>query len=189
MSIAAAFAFVWLANAGHRDDVLYRIHFTESVSGLSLGDPVKYRGVDVGTVKSMGIDGADPRRVQVDVKLHKDAPVKTDTRASLKLKGITGTVYIELDGGAPNTKLLVAQTPQGQIPEIASERSTLTTVLDQLPKVADQLPKVIEKFSALENQGKKVLSDVGEVTTKVKEDPSLLLRRPKDKDKKAESER
>jgi len=62
-------------------------------------------------------------------------------------------------------------------------------VLDQLPKVADQLPKVIEKFSALENQGKKVLSDVGEVTTKVKEDPSLLLRRPKDKDKKAESER
>jgi len=189
VSIAAAFAFVWLANAGHRDDVLYRIHFTESVSGLSLGDPVKYRGVDVGTVKSMGIDGADPRRVQVDVKLHKDAPVKTDTRASLKLKGITGTVYIELDGGAPNTKLLVAQTPQGQIPEIASERSTLTTVLDQLPKVADQLPKVIEKFSALENQGKKVLSDVGEVTTKVKEDPSLLLRRPKDKDKKAESER
>ena len=189
VSIAAAFAFVWLANAGHRDDVLYRIHFTESVSGLSLGDPVKYRGVDVGTVKSMGIDGADPRRVQVDVKLHKDAPVKTDTRATLKLKGITGTVYIELDGGAPNTKLLVAQTPQGQIPEIASERSTLTTVLDQLPKVADQLPKVIEKFSALENQGKKVLSDVGEVTTKVKEDPSLLLRRPKDKDKKAESER
>jgi len=189
VSIAAAFAFVWLANAGHRDDVLYRIHFTESVSGLSLGDPVKYRGVDVGTVKSMGIDGDDARCVQVDVKLHKDAPVKTDTRASLKLKGITGTVYIELDGGAPNTKLLVAQTPQGQIPEIASERSTLTTVLDQLPKVADQLPKVIEKFSALENQGKKVLSDVGEVTTKVKEDPSLLLRRPKDKDKKAESER
>jgi len=189
VSIAAAFAFVWLANAGHRDDVLYRIHFTESVSGLSLGDPVKYRGVDVGTVKSMGIDTDDPRRVQVDVKLHKDAPVKTDTRATLKLKGITGTVYIELDGGAPNTKLLVAQTPQGQIPEIASERSTLTTVLDQLPKVADQLPKVIEKFSALENQGKKVLSDVGEVTTKVKEDPSLLLRRPKDKDKKAESER
>jgi len=189
VSIAAAFAFVWLANAGHRDDVLYRIHFTESVSGLSLGDPVKYRGVDVGTVKSMGIDTDDPRRVQVDVKLHKDAPVKTDTRATLKLKGITGTVYIELDGGAPNTKLLVAQTPQGQIPEIEAGRSTLTTVLDQLPKVVDQLPKVIEKFSALENQGKKVLSDVGEVTTKVKEDPSLLQRRPKDKDKKAESER
>ncbi|TMH09965.1 MAG: MCE family protein [Betaproteobacteria bacterium] len=62
VSIAAAFAFVWLANAGHRDDVLYRIHFTESVSGLSLGDPVKYRGVDVGTVKSMGIDTDDPRR-------------------------------------------------------------------------------------------------------------------------------
>jgi len=181
VTIAAAFAFVWLANTGHRDDVLYRIHFTESVSGLSLGDPVKYRGVDVGTVKSMAIDTADPRLVQVDVKLHKDAPVKTDTRATLKLKGITGSVFVELDGGAPDTQSLLAATAPGQIPEIPAGKSSLTTVLDQLPKVADQLPKVIEKFSALENQGKKVLSDVGEVTSKVKEDPSLLLRRPKEK--------
>ena len=47
--IAAAFFSVWLVSSGHRDDVLYRIHFTESVSGLALGDPVKFRGVDVGT--------------------------------------------------------------------------------------------------------------------------------------------
>ncbi|TMH09964.1 MAG: hypothetical protein E6H65_14385 [Betaproteobacteria bacterium] len=69
-------------------------------------------------------------------------------------------------------------------------RSAAHAAADRIAdRPADQLPKVIEKFSALENQGKKVLSDVGEVTTKVKEDPSLLLRRPKDKDKKAESER
>ena len=40
LSIAAAFFFVWLQTSGHRDDVLYRIHFNESVSGLELGDPV-----------------------------------------------------------------------------------------------------------------------------------------------------
>ena len=56
LAIAAALAFVWLAKTGHRDDVLYRIHFAESVSGLSLGDPVKFHGVDVGTVKAMAID-------------------------------------------------------------------------------------------------------------------------------------
>jgi hypothetical protein len=40
---------------------------------------------------------------------------------------------------------------------------------------------VVQKFSALEDKTAKVLSDVGEVTQKVKENPSLLLRRPKEK--------
>ena len=34
LSVAAAFFFVWLSTSGHRDDVLYRIHFNESVSKL-----------------------------------------------------------------------------------------------------------------------------------------------------------
>ena len=40
LALCAAFFFVWLAKTGHRDDVLYRIHFADSVSGLSVGDPV-----------------------------------------------------------------------------------------------------------------------------------------------------
>jgi phospholipid/cholesterol/gamma-HCH transport system substrate-binding protein len=106
LTVAGAFFFVWLGGSGHRDDVLYRIHFAESVSGLALGDPVKFRGVDVGTVKAMTIDAGDPRLVQVDVKLRKETPVKTDTKASLKLKGITGVVFIELSGGGTDAKTL-----------------------------------------------------------------------------------
>src|SRR5512140_216362 len=101
LSIAAAVCAVWLGKSGSRDDVLYRIHFSESVSGLSIGDLVKYHGVDVGSVQAMALDSTDPRQVQVDVSLRKDAPVKTDTKATLKLKGITGVVYIELTGGNP----------------------------------------------------------------------------------------
>src|ERR1700704_900107 len=144
LAIAAAFFFVWLQSSGHRDDVHYRIHFTESVSGLALGDPVKFHGVNVGTVKAMALDIDDPRKVQVDVSLRKEAPVKTDTKASLKLKGITGVVFIELNGGAPKAQSLAALTPEGQIPEIASEKSSLTSALDQLPRI-------LEKFSAIED--------------------------------------
>src|SRR5436190_11867766 len=172
-SLAATAAFVWLSKTGHRDDVLYRIRFNESVSGMSVGDMVKFRGVDMGTVKAMGIDEADPRRVQVDVRLRKDTPVKTDTKATLKLKGITGVVFIELDGGSPSAEFLIAATSAGQVPEIPSEKSKLTTALDQLPGV-------VQKFHALESKTDKVLNDVGEVTKKVKENPSLLLRRPKE---------
>ena len=60
-----AFFFVWLANSGKRDDVLYRIHFAESVSGLALGDSVKFHGVDVGTVRKMVLDPDDPRNAVI----------------------------------------------------------------------------------------------------------------------------
>src|SRR5437764_376691 len=53
LALAAASTFIWLSKTGHRDDVLYRVAFNESVSGLKPGEPVKYHGVDVGVVKAM----------------------------------------------------------------------------------------------------------------------------------------
>jgi phospholipid/cholesterol/gamma-HCH transport system substrate-binding protein len=177
-TLAAALFAVWLVNTGQRDDVTYRIHFAESVSGLALGDPVKFHGVDVGSVTAIGLDPQNPRLVQVDVRLRKDTPVKTDTRASLKLKGITGVVYVELNGGNAGAKSLAAATPEGQVPEIPYEKSTLANVLDQLPRV-------IEKFSALEDKATKVVADVGSVTSEIKEDPTVLLRGRKEKSTKS----
>jgi phospholipid/cholesterol/gamma-HCH transport system substrate-binding protein len=172
LSLAIALFFVWLAKTGAKDDITYRIYFEESVSGMTLGDPVKYLGVDVGTVKQMGIAPGDAQRVRVDVQLRKETPVKTDTKAKLKLKGITGVVFIELDAGAAKGQDLAAATPPGQIPEIPSEKSALNTALELLPKV-------IAKFSNIEDKAQKVVADVGETAAKVKENPSLLLRRPK----------
>jgi len=134
-SIAAALFAVWLGSSGRHDDVIYRIHFPDSVSGLTAGDTVKFRGVDVGTVKSMDIDPENSRLVRVDVRLRKDTPVKTDTRASLTLKGITGVVFIELNGGDPAAKTLLAVTPENTIPEIPSEKTGLNAMLDELPKL------------------------------------------------------
>jgi phospholipid/cholesterol/gamma-HCH transport system substrate-binding protein len=173
-SIAAALFAAWLVNTGHRDDLVYRVHFAESVSGLAVGDPVKFHGVDVGTVKTIELDSANPRLVQVDVSLRKDTPVKLDSKASLKLKGITGVVYIELDGGSPDSPSLLAATPEGQVPEIAYERSSVAAI-------TEQLPMMLQKFTALEDQTRKVVADVGSVTRRIKEDPSLLLRSPPEK--------
>jgi phospholipid/cholesterol/gamma-HCH transport system substrate-binding protein len=170
-ALAAAVFAVWLGSTGRRDDVDYRIHFPDSVSGLSVGDSVKFRGIDVGTVKAMNVDPDNTRLVLVDVRLRKDAPIKTDTRASLALKGITGVVFIELNGGDPAAKSLLAATPPDKVPEIPSEKTGLKAMLDDLPKL-------VQKFSAIENQVKNVVTSVSGLTEKVKENPSLLLRRP-----------
>ena len=107
----------------------------------------------------------------------------------LKLKGITGLVYIELSGGNPDAQLLAAATPGGQIPEIASEKSQLANVLDQLPKM-------LEQFGAIGTKTQSVLKDVGVVaknakaasenvkttTEEIKEDPSRLIWKRKKKE-------
>lgn len=172
LSIALALFFVWLGRTGNKDDVLYRIYFEESVSGLNLGDPVKYLGVDIGLVDALAINPEDPGQVQVDVKLRKDAPIKTDTRATLQFKGITGAYFIELKGSSEDAKTLLSVTEPGEIPQIESKKSTFNTLMEELPKV-------VAKFSAIEDQTKKVVSDISAVTAKVKENPSVLLRRPK----------
>lgn len=170
-SVAAALFAVWLGSPGRHDDVAYRIHFSESVSGLAVGDSVKYQGVDVGTVKSMITDRDDPRLVLVEVRLRKETPVKTDTRASLELKGITGVVFVELSGGSAAAQTLLEVTPENQIPEIPAEKKGLKAMLDELPKL-------VEKFAAIADQIKQVATSVGGLTDKVKANPSLLLRRP-----------
>jgi phospholipid/cholesterol/gamma-HCH transport system substrate-binding protein len=176
-SLAAAIFAVWLGSPGRGDDVTYRIHFPESVSGLTAGDSVKFQGVDVGTVKSMAIDPDDSRRVRVDVRLRKETPVRTDTRASLTMKGITGVVFIELNGGDPAAKSLLEVTRGDAVPEIPSEKTGLKAALDNLPKV-------LEKFSALEDQLGKVVKGVGGLTKQVSDDPSSLVwGKGKDKDK------
>jgi phospholipid/cholesterol/gamma-HCH transport system substrate-binding protein len=182
LATAMGVAFIWLSRSGQSDDIVYRIHFAESVAGLSVGDPVKFHGVDVGSVKAMALDAKDSRLVEVDVRLRRDAPVKTDTKASLKLKGITGVVLIELNGGSASAKSLVEATPPGEIPEIPYEKGKLAALLDSLPKAIDSI-------ASLGGQAKKVLSDMGaaasdikETSAKVKQDPTLLLRRPAKKD-------
>jgi phospholipid/cholesterol/gamma-HCH transport system substrate-binding protein len=182
LAVAAAATFVWLSKSGHRDDVLYRITFNESVSGLKPGEPVKFHGVDVGVTKALSLDPQDARRVVVDITLNKGTPVKTDTHAQLKLKGITGLVYVELTGGGPESQLLAQATPSGQVPEIPSEKSQLANVLDQLPKMLEQFgaigaktQAVLKDVGVVAKNAKDASANVKETTEEIKDDPSRLL--------------
>jgi phospholipid/cholesterol/gamma-HCH transport system ATP-binding protein len=186
-SVAAALFSIWLVGAGNRDDVIYRIRFAESVSGMAVGDAVQYRGVEVGTVKAMRIDSADPRLVLVDVRLRKETPVKTDTKASLRLKGITGTVAIELSGGDPAAPTLLSVTSKDQVPEIPSERNRLLTIFDQVPQtikafqeIEEQLKKLVsnKNIAALSSTLEELRSaahNASELFVSLKENPSQLL--------------
>ena len=100
---------LWIASGGalrkHYD--LFTAIEEESVAGLNLNAPVKYNGVEVGKVRDIQLDPADPQRVQLTFAIERGTPVKVDTVAVLKTQGLTGIAYVELAGGSRTAALLI----------------------------------------------------------------------------------
>ncbi|HEX5512915.1 MAG TPA: MlaD family protein, partial [Gammaproteobacteria bacterium] len=129
----------------------YSIYFTESVSGLYVNAPVKYRGVVVGRVEKMELAHQNPEQVHVVIAVQKGTPIKTDTRAKLDPQGVTGVVYIELTGGTRQAPLL-SNVSDKPYPVIESEPSlfsrldeALTNGLNTLDALAAQITRVLSE--------------------------------------------
>jgi phospholipid/cholesterol/gamma-HCH transport system substrate-binding protein len=132
LGAALVAAILWLAAGGevHRRIDLYQSLSTESVGGLNLNAPVKYRGVDVGKVRDIRLVPDNPQIVQLIYAIDDGTPIKTDTVATLTTQGLTGIAYIELSGGTPASPALVPKSP-GDVPIIPTKPS-LTARLEQV---------------------------------------------------------
>ena len=144
---------LWLTYQGKGEYEHYRIRFAESVSGLSTGSVVKFRGVNVGLVDSISIDRDDSRLILVDISLLKSTPLKADTKANLKMQGITGVVFIELTGGNPALANLKTPGSADQVLEIPSAPSSINTIIDTIPIMLAKLSTTLDQIN-------KVMSDV-----------------------------
>ncbi|HWG76078.1 MAG TPA: MlaD family protein [Steroidobacteraceae bacterium] len=141
----------WYSEAnGHRDFRRYEIYFDGSVSGLSVGSPVRYLGVDVGRVQSIGIDSRASDRVQVIAQIDPTTPIDPRTVAQLSLQGVTGVMFIDLRRQPPGSgRSLLANVPSEKYPVIASVHSNLDVLLDSLPDLAAQLDDLLDRASHL----------------------------------------
>jgi len=123
---------LWLAAGGElRQHVeLYQALSKESVAGLNVNAPVKYRGVDVGKVRTIRLVPGNPQVVQLVFAIEDGTPIKTDTVATLTTQGLTGISYIELSGGSASAPALVPKAP-GDVPVIPT-RPSLTARLEEV---------------------------------------------------------
>lgn len=93
----AVVAFIWLGMSRFLEKGNYYVtYFNESVQGLDIDSPVKYRGVPVGRVERIQV-APDSKLIQVILKIETGQPLERDITAQLKSVGITGTMFIELD--------------------------------------------------------------------------------------------
>jgi phospholipid/cholesterol/gamma-HCH transport system substrate-binding protein len=153
----------WLTrDTGKRDS--YEISTRETLTGLQTQAAVRYRGVDVGKVASIGFDPQVPGNVLLRLEIDREAPVTADTFATLSYQGITGLAFIQLDdNGQPAPRLVRDDGHPPRIPlkpgllaKLAAKGEAILERVDQATARVDQLlgDENQRRFSsALDNLG------------------------------------
>lgn len=170
--VACAFLFVlWLAQAQREFDE-YDVIFTERVSGLSRGAAVRFNGIQKGEVKRLSIDEDNPSIVIARVRVDRDTPVKTDTRAELELVGFTGLAIIQFVGGSREAPLL-KEVERG-VPRLRADTSGFAAFLEgsgDIIKAANAIlsPENTEAVT-------RILANVATITSTIAEQDENIAR-------------
>ena len=172
-------AAMWLSGQTEAQES-YTLESRFPVTGLNVQAPVRFRGVDVGKVKSIKFTEADPRVILVRVAVRRGTPLTRGTYAQLGSQGVTGLAYVILDDDGSKPERLSAADPDVRIPVRPSFLDELSgagkDVLADVRLVASRI-KVLLSDS---NQGQlvrtlagleKATNDISKLALKI--DPAL----------------
>lgn len=125
----------------------------ESVTGLSVQAPVRYRGIAVGKVDSIEFDPKLRGNVLVRLAIDQGTPITKSTYAVLGYQGVTGLAYVQLDDGGESNDLL--DLTAALAPRITLKPSLLSKLSDQGANILIQMEEATKRVSQLlapENQ-------------------------------------
>jgi len=157
-SAAIIGAVLWLSSGKSygRSYDYYHTYMKESVAGLNLNAPVRYRGVEVGRVKKITLAPGNVEQVELTLAIETGTPVKVDTVAILSTQGLTGIAFVDLTGGSRNAPMLRSEENDEEYPVIRSGPSLMVRLDASLIDVAqtfknaahisDQLPALIQRL-------------------------------------------
>ena len=126
----------------------YQTYMQDSVAGLNLNAPVRYRGVEVGRVRKIALAPGNVEQVQLTLAIERGTPVKTDTVAVLQTQGLTGLAFVELTGGGRNSPVLQKQ-PGADYPVIKAGPALMTRLDSAVTSLLTNLNKTSENVNAL----------------------------------------
>ena len=126
----------------------YQTYMNESVSGLNINAPVRYRGVEVGRVQKITLAPGNIEQVQLTLGIEHGTPIKVDTVALLQTHGLTGLTFVELTGGSRNAQDLKAQNDE-KFPVIRTGPSLMTRLDTSVTALLGNLNRTSQNINAL----------------------------------------
>jgi phospholipid/cholesterol/gamma-HCH transport system substrate-binding protein len=160
--VLAAFAFVYWMQVYGREGRMepLRIVIQGSANGLSVGSPVRFNGIPIGSVRRLTIDETNPNNSVAITEVLAEAPIFPGTRAVLELQGLTGAAYIELSGGnTTQEKLLVTQANTGTPAEILADQSGLTNLVKSASDIMSKAESTIDEINTFVRDNREPLNN------------------------------
>jgi phospholipid/cholesterol/gamma-HCH transport system substrate-binding protein/paraquat-inducible protein B len=167
-SIAVIAVVVLGAGALFRETIPVETYFEQSVQGLDVGSPVKFRGVQVGKIEeitlvsreydteqqyvlvrmSCFLDSLPMKRQEMDGRGLKGfgKRLKEETEKGLRIRlaaqGVTGTAYLEVDYLDPNRYPPLEIDFQPRYPYMVSAPSTILRLSESVERIMNGLERV-----------------------------------------------
>lgn len=150
LSAALIGGVLWLSSSkSYRASYdIYQTYMPDSVAGLNLDAPVRYRGVEVGRVQEITLAPGNVEQVQLTLAIERGIPVKVDTVAILQVQGLTGIAYVELTGGGRDSPPLQKQA-NDSYPVIRSGPSLMTRLDSAVTVLLTNLNRTSENLNAV----------------------------------------
>jgi phospholipid/cholesterol/gamma-HCH transport system substrate-binding protein len=127
--------------------VPHRAYF-KFAGGVQPGAPARYGGLTVGKVQRVRVDPGNSTRIEIELAVNRDAPLKTDSVAKISTLGPLTDNYIEISTGSeraalapPGSTLLSAEAfglpqlgdaVQAMLPDVQKAMQKLNQSLDGL---------------------------------------------------------
>jgi phospholipid/cholesterol/gamma-HCH transport system substrate-binding protein len=131
----------------------YEISTRDAVTGLQSQASVRFRGVNVGKVASLGFDPLYAGQVLIRIEVATYAPITRTTYATLGYQGLTGIAFVQLDDSGESREPPVAEA--GQLARIPMRPSLLDQWSRQGERILGQLEDTTRRVNELlapENQ-------------------------------------
>lgn len=154
LSLFLLFSFWWLSG-DHKNNSAYTIVSPLPVTGLSVESAVKFRGVNVGKVTAISLDRTTKNIIRIDIRVMDDLKLSEGSNAKLRMQGVTGLAFIDLDDSDDASIPLLAEG--GEIP---LQPSMIDKLLDDGPLLVSQIETLLQSSNALASSANQLLSSV-----------------------------
>ncbi len=118
--------------------------YFDDAGDLRPGDPVKLGGIPIGSVNSIGWSEQIPGKVEIALFIESGTPIKTDSVAQIRFKGLLGSQFVALSFGS-------AQAP------IIDDNAILES--EELPDLGDLMERMESVAGGVENMTKTFSGD------------------------------